>query len=394
MSPSGNDLSNASNDDQRALKRALQSLNTASMAATTIVPNRGIYEFNQQNFTIARNDVTISATGDVILNNIGFTIDLDASDNIVIENIAFRSNGKFDSAARDAIKLEHRGSAPASTAGSVSVRITRCSFDGYFDIAIDSEFQSGRPLVNVTIDRCLFFESRPGKPNATVVQNGRTIRKFANRGAINIASAPSVSGGALATISNNVFIDVWRRSPRVALGNKAFIYNNLLFRWGKGNTDNNGEGTDEWVGMEIDNNALAVIERNRFIPWHNKLEANKTINIDRVPATAAAVDIGNADENANPPIPDRTNEFDGPDGTTATTPAGLPPTNVPPANGIQHIDVSAWYTGAGLAAPPEPATLTNADWIALVNAAGPNFGRSSITQKLLGVLQSATNPSD
>jgi hypothetical protein len=387
MSPSGNTLPNASNDDQQDLLRKLQSLSRASTVAKTIVPKPGIYDFNQQNFTIARRNVTISATGDVILKNIGFTIDLDASDNIVIENIAFRSNGKFDSAARDAIKLEHRGPAPASTAGSVSVRITRCSFDGYFDIAIDSDFQSGRPLVNGTIDRCLFFESRPGKPNATVVQNDRTIRKFANRGAINIASVAGGSGGALFTISNNVFIDVWRRSPRVAVGNKAFIYNNLLFRWGKGNTDDNGEGTDEWVGMAIDNNALAVIERNRFIPWQNKLVANKTINIDPAPATAATVDIGNPDEHVIPPIPDRTNEFDGANGTTAAMPAGLPPTI-----GIQHIDVSAWYEAAGLAAPPVPATLTNTDWIALVNAAGPDFGRSAITQKLRDVLQNATSP--
>ncbi|HET7436464.1 MAG TPA: hypothetical protein VFN10_17265, partial [Thermoanaerobaculia bacterium] len=147
---------------------------------------------------------------------------------------------------------------------------------------------------------------------------------FANRGAINITITEHGAGGnASFTVADNVFIDVWRRSPRVAEGNQAHIYNNLLFRVGKGNTEDNfANGSNEWVGMETDNGAQAAIQANRYIPWKEKLAVNKQISIG--PDTD--VDLGAEFTDPNDPTkstPDLTNEFDGANGTVPSPPTVL-----------------------------------------------------------------------
>ncbi|HET7434340.1 MAG TPA: hypothetical protein VFN10_06455, partial [Thermoanaerobaculia bacterium] len=152
---------------------------------TLVVLAAGTYDFTNEPFPaieIRRKNLTITANDAdvVVFKNFQLAIDLALSDNILIENLNFRSDG-LPSHPRDGIKtLDNseikrvRGTSVSQTPvtpASLSLRITHCSFDGYFDIAIDSSVKSKpRPRLLATIDHCLFFDSRPGQPTTRVEQ--------------------------------------------------------------------------------------------------------------------------------------------------------------------------------------------------------------------------------
>jgi len=290
-----------------------------------------------------------------------------------------RKRSSHSQSARDAIEFLSTATT-SSAATTANVRITHCAFDGYYDIAIDSHVQSTGPRLLATIDHCLFFDANPGQPS----KGGAT---FVNRGAINFANkVHNGMGNSTVTVANNVFIDVWRRTPRVAEGNQAQIFNNVLFRWGFGNNANDPANmTNEWVGMEADNRAQAVIQANRFIPWRKKVVANKTVNIDPAQGQEAQVDFTNLVPVGVGGIgttirgPKDTNEFDGANGTKPS-PAGLPPAST------ATINVESWYGNYQLT-PPQIGFLTLGLAMQILDAAGPPArDRSSITATLRDTL--------
>lgn len=380
---------------------ALQGLDTNAAAPDpNIVIAGGTYNFvraGQQFFRIGAQGVTIRAKDgeSVVLKNLQLQIDPDSANDIVIQDIAFRSDGGFvgnnPKPPRDCILFLSSGGTPPSpeTRTRITVRITHCSFDGYFDMSIDSNVIVGRPILYVTIDRCLFFDDFPGDPRNTIPQNNKNVRGFVNRGAINISSKVHDGvGNSLFVISNCVFIDIWRRIPRVAQGNTAILYNNLMFRWGVGNNENDSDnGTNEWTGVVTDNDGRAIVLRNRFIPWRKKTEVADTIDIG--PDTT--VDVGNpraagtkADGTPIPPRADLTNEFDGADGARLSTQPSIS------RRRVQVIDLDALYRDLKLTGvtPPTPGTITN--WMPILLSAGPpRFDSLPITATLASVLANA-----
>ncbi|MFL6247328.1 MAG: hypothetical protein ACJ74H_14960 [Thermoanaerobaculia bacterium] len=297
-SPSTTDVTNVGQ-----LRSALNGLASPKKVAKAIIIHGGTYTFTHEAFPIQASNVTIQARpGDLVtLQNVQFNVDVNYASNLLIQDLAFQSD-RSEAGARDAIVLDiPEGSDAVSDSASraAAVRITHCSFDGYFDIAIDSHTRSDRRLLAATIDHCLFFDSDPGKPDTA--QDGKNALLFTNRGAINIAgvavSATQNLGNARVTIANNAFVDVWRRSPRIAEGTFGHIFNNLLFRWGFGNdadttgdSQNSDTKTNSWVGMaggggeegrSVPNqNGTALIQANRFIPWKKKALDTKTVDID------------------------------------------------------------------------------------------------------------------
>jgi len=365
--------------DLAALTRALGRLavNKDSNPRREIVIAANEYDLGNATFPIYRRGVTIRAAAgaSVVLKNVQLQIDLDSADDVLIQDIAFRSDGAFTQDGkpanpRDAIVIGSLGATRTSPdpRTSVRVRITHCAFNGYFDIAIDSSSSRSQPRIAATIDHCLFFDDNPGQPLSPIVQGKFP---FANRGAINISGRP---GGALFTIANNVFINVWRRCPRVADRNRTFVYNNLLFRWGIGNDDpGEANGVNEWFAIATDDGGKAAIYGNRFIPYSEKTAARKTISIG--PDTVA--DLG---EPELPGISDNTNEFDGAGG-------GAPASDYMPPTSSDHLDLSGWYQDAGLGAPPTALLKGNVQWTQLVLDAGPaSFSRADVKSDLLGVL--------
>ncbi|MFP5246846.1 MAG: hypothetical protein ACLGH0_09135 [Thermoanaerobaculia bacterium] len=344
------------------------------------------YDFRNealQTFIIRAKNVTIEAAPGqrVVLKNFGLLLALDGIDNILIQDLVFHSDGDADN-ARDAIKLfaSERPAPPPGTpplttqnTNAGSVRITHCSFDGYFDISIDSRSSAVSRRLLVTIDQCLFFDARPGRPKAV----GNAVPEFVNRGAINFGSlenpadrgGPQLVGNAYATVAANVFVDVWRRCPRVATGNFGHVYNNLVFRWGNGNfEDDEANKTNTWLGMAVGGgsgvvgtgvpNGTALIEANRFIPVKDKKALEKTIEIN--PNTK--ISLGS---NAN--------EFDSLDGTNRNKTLTVPAAN------SAAIDIATVYSNVNRTAPTV-AVPTAAEWLTIVARAGPRQGTATAAE--------------
>lgn len=382
FTPTGTAIDVAVPDKARLIEE-LNKLAVASAPATRLTLAANVYDFTSdavQQFTIRAQNVTIQSAPDarVVLQDFGLLLEIDSIDNILIRNLLFRSDGSEET-VRGAIDMRAIEPTGPTTNTQVSttaahVRITHCSFDGYFDIAVDSRSYAGAPRLLVTIDQCLFFDATPGQPTRKI--NG--VRAFTNRGAINFGSLedpnrgnnpnpPQLVGNARVTVAYNVFVNVWRRCPRVATGNFGHIFNNFLYQWGFGNDeDKSGNGTSTWRGMEVGggngvvgggNNGTALIEGNRFIPFRPKDQFSNTININ----ASTMVDIGTGSASANPPVAAHPNEFDKPNGT--------PRKDAFPTAGTTVIDRSPYGT------LPTPEHLTGtAAWTDVVNRSGPRSG--------------------
>jgi hypothetical protein len=356
------------------IRQAIQTSATATSTLITIAP--GIYDFSADRvLDVTGRKITIrrQTDGRVVLKNVKLHLHLDTIDQILIQGIVFRSDGNDDN-ARDGILLaptEDLSSAPATATNMARVRITHCSFDGYYDIGIDSHTSTAFPRLLATIDHCLFFDADPGGP-ATLI-NG--LPAFVNRGAINIGSlegpvtgGPQLASDSHVTVAYNVFVNVWRRCPRVSNGNFAHIFNNLLYHWGTGNdTNDKSNKTNSWLGVGVGhgdgvvgggNNGRALIEGNRFIPDPDPIKMSLDKTIDIGPDTK--VDVGTT--------LGRPNRFDDPNGVkrpTVTLPA--------PAEGFADLSVTP-FTEVG---STRPAVLDAnvIDWQDVVRTSGPRGGR-------------------
>ena len=349
------------------LRGALEALTVDSPPAVIelvgVPPNENAFDFGsgtgkQQAITIRARGLTLRPFGGVVLKNGKFVIDCDVSDNILITGLSFHSEGAADG-ARDAIDLDSGGGA-ANPPPASRVRITHCSFDGYFDIAVCSKTAPTSPRLLVTVDHCLFFDARPGL-------RGPEDADFFNRGAINFATEKDAGvkqGNAYVTVAYNAFIDVWRRSPRIARANRGHIFNNLLYRWGITDPKSPDPNNGTWRGMEVGGGVNAnptddgtvLIQANRFIPWSEKTQVEPEIKIH----PNSHVDVRG--------VPPRLNAFD----TFEAKPVadGQPVPSVPEDRQIR-IDTEAFYGDVGLQAP-QVVAMARVGWLALVQEAGPS----------------------
>lgn len=387
--------------DRASLATALSAL-TATNAGPVVIEldnkDKTAYVFTglttaEQQFTIGAQNVTIRAKEGVFVRvrDLELIVNVNTANNILIRDLNFRADGT-QASVHDAIELSSPNVADGGGAFDDTVlranpstaRIHHCSFSGYFDIAIDSETRSDRPRLFITIDRCLFIDARPGSNVVTGVGSKQIISTFVNRGAINFGSATGkkgvqLPGNARATIAFNVFVDIWRRSPRIAANSFAHIYNNLLFRWGKGNLT-----ADNWNGVVVGGgdaqpttNGIALIQANRFIPWKRKTGANDAIQIN----VSTQVDIGSGPE--VPGLPARPNRFDGPDGRELAS-GGTP---TAPEGVLRTINLS---TFGGVATVQAKESV---DWKALYNNAVPRHMGANGLDKLIAILNATATSS-
>jgi len=381
--------------------------NAATANASLITFAGGEYNFDNEAILVRGRNITLKRQTDarVALNNVRLQLDVSSIDQILIRGLVFHSDGEAKS-ARDAIELTPPDVVEVKTVGDgrskARVRITHCSFDGYYDIAIDSRSSDKFPQLLVTIDGCLFFDSNPGQPTTLIGDDPA----FVNRGAINFGSRsgpggaghPQLRNDAHVTVARNVFISVWRRCPRVANGNFGHIFNNLVYQWGVGNTENTKTNkTNAWVGMEVGHgdgvidgktNGSALIEANRFIPYELKDGLDRTIDIGPntkvdigttnvkptkvgIPPGGAATGSATGDANPRPllksGLPNRFDDKDGKPQPTVTLPE--------PPDGFANLSVKP-FEDVNLPRPPADDANT-LDWMALVNEAGPRGVRAS-----------------
>jgi pectate lyase len=340
----------------------------SSTTPTVLTLAAGDYEFKhetQKTFTIGAKNLTLcAATGQrVQLKNFGLSLDLACVDNVLIENLAFHSDG--DALPAECILFDGTNSSAGVTN---RVRITHCTFDGYKDIAI--EMRSYRSLVLATIDHCHFVDRHPGER-----------LPFIDRGAINVASVidekttKRTPGNSAVTIAFNLFEDVWRRSPRIAqTGNFGHVFNNLLYRWGFGNKE---DAITSWNGVSIGNETyltgetVAAVHANRFIPWADKATG---------PAARGAFehDSNTRVNIGGQPFPNRFDKPDGrADGNSPLAPAPDRRNGFPAA-----VKVRERYQSQGIT-PPMVTPADQVPWQTLIDRAGtlvadPNHPRLTI----------------
>ena len=349
-------------DSKQGLIDALTGSNLANKIVEIDEAKSGNYDFggmgDGQSLAISAKSVTIRAAANAkpVLKNVQFKIEIDKSDNVLIQDLIFRSDGKPDH-ARDAILFNTTvPNANASGTNAVGLRVTHCSFDGYYDMSIEARGAEGRPRILATIDHCLFFDNHPGDP----------ADSFYDRGGVNLAVALPVSdneasaerkGNARVTVANNVFIRVWRRMPRVAQANVGHAFNNLLFQWGY--TGDSTRPQTSWnatpVGSDETLGAKALIQANRFLPWDKKTDLNHAIAID--PGTSADINLDKGRPNLRP------NRFDDPDGK----PLAHDPDLKGPFSKLTAADL---YSAESL---PEPKVLAASDvnWTNTLDESGP-----------------------
>jgi len=376
------------------LRTALEALTADGPPATIDVvrnpSNENAFDFGSgkgatQTVAITARNLTISSSNGAVLKNVRLSIGVDVSDNILITGLSFHSAGAADG-ARDSIDLDSVGGKKARDV--CRVRISHCAFDGYYDINICSKTAPNGPRLLVTIDHCLFFDAKPGLLGPK--DKDDEPAGYKDRGAINFATDKDKkikTGNAFITVANNVFIDVWRRLPRVARSNRGHVFNNLLYRWGytdpKSPDRTKPNGT--WRGMEVgggenanpEDDGVVLIQANRFIPWADKTDIEPEIKIH--PNTTA-------DLEGAPPLP---NQFDTPQAKPVTK--GKVPEGPKKQQGT--IDVTTFYDKLDLDLKA-PAVVKAADvaWAGLVRAAGPpNFATAGGDPRaeLLALLQKA-----
>jgi pectate lyase len=360
------------------LKQKLKTLGRSVTPTVLELQGNGtVWNFGGKELKIAASNLTIRASATAfVLQNVKFIIDLDHATNILLQDLIFRgTESKRD--ARDGVTIiatnleKNENGVDAES----EMRITHCAFDGYYDISLDTKSVLGRAGLFATIDSCLFFDSRPGL-------NGPNNSTFVNRGALNLSALNKKNADSRFTVTRNVFVNVWRRCPRIAGGNFGHIFNNLLFQWGFTSPGSPDSTDPTWLGMatgggkdRANDGSMALIQANRFIPWVQKQGLNDAVQIN----ATTTVDLSSGTDLAN--------EFDLPAGTIPPLPAGATTPVQPTAQrggSVATITPSTFYTGTRTA--PTVSAAGTFPWRTLVGAAGSPFADGPSTAARNAVL--------
>ncbi|MFL5540437.1 MAG: hypothetical protein ACJ8J0_15715 [Longimicrobiaceae bacterium] len=212
---------------------------------------RKIIAPHARDLKITARNLTIRAVGGAVIDRNHFVFDCKKADNVILRNLRFASDGEKvqTSETNDTIHFD-----ATKGRGPKGFWIDHCEFEAYFDLNITSNTTEleGEPPLLITISRCRFFDLHPSGS------------EHFNHGAIDFADARKEFGrsqekNTYATVCNNVFDHVRRRSPRTTGLSVAHAFNNLLLDFGSDNPDDVQQN-----GMEVGNNGIMVAVANYF----------------------------------------------------------------------------------------------------------------------------------
>lgn len=306
------------------LKDAIDKANVST--GSTIIQIASGVVIEPIKLSVVASNLTIRGVDDThVLGNVGLEFDFSRGNNIILSNLCFRSDEacEEDAKQRDCIKIL----AEAMKTTRQAIWIDRCRFEAYYDMCITSNSATapGRGPLLITVSNCHFVDADPTNQNAR------------NHGAIGIHGVGDLkSGNTLATICNNHFRNVRRRSPRCSNGCFTHAFNNVLELWGA------GASTDQVNGMDSGNGGRLVAEANWFQAGAVTKEA---IHVD---GSGAALTVG------APPLQ---NVYK--NGAAVAAAVGA------------AISTADLYTGAGVVVPPTPKAMTTEVKDAIIAGAGP-----------------------
>lgn len=250
-------VTNVGNSGPGTLADAIETVNRKSDAdrdATFEIvidlPEGKVIEANSTDLMITARNLTIRAERGAIKSNF-LVFDCKRSDNVILRNLRFKSEGSKvnNSTTNDNIHFD-----ATKGRGPKGFWIDHCEFEAYFDVSITSNSTdlAGEPPLLITISNCRFFDRNPNDP----------VHK--NHGGIGIADSRkefgrSVRTNTYATVCNNVFDHVRRRSPRSSGLTVVHAFNNVLLDWGT-----NDATAEQQNGMEVGNAGIMVAAANYF----------------------------------------------------------------------------------------------------------------------------------
>lgn len=203
--------------------------------------------------TVTARNLTIRAANGVTINRNHLVFDCETSDNVILTNLSFTSDGESD--PPDTISID-------GTRGrhGTGFWIHHCSFEAYRDLSITSntrDIRGARPLL-ITVSHCRFHDADP---------NGQAHR---NHGALGIhgyehKNKVDKHTNAYATVVRNVFDHVRRRSPRSSHLTVVDAFNNVLLDWGTNRTGTDATDAQQ-NGMEAGHAGILLASANYFKP--------------------------------------------------------------------------------------------------------------------------------
>lgn len=249
-------VTNGNTSGEGSLRRALNQAESipAGKTGTMIVlaANLTIGDDDSQMKVKAKN-VTITGPKSSKIGNNLLYFDCASSDNVILQNLTFQGGDSGDETSlRDTIKLD-----ATVGRGPLGFWIDRCLFEAYYDLnftsnAADAPLGSPLPPLLITISNCLFRNDHPQgshhENNGAVGIHGFTDESTRNR-----------KTNAFATIYNNYFDHVRRRSPRSSGLCYVHAFNNVLVAWGAAKTD------FQVTGMESGHDGRLAAQANYFV---------------------------------------------------------------------------------------------------------------------------------
>lgn len=201
------------------------------------------------------------------------------SDNVILDNLTFTGASNARSKLRDTILID-----ATNGRGPKGFWIHRCRFEAYFDLNITSNADDPKagttlPPLLITISNCYFHNEHPDGSH------------HENNGAVGIHGATGKTGlrntkiNAYATVCNNYFKTVRRRSPRSSGLCYVHAFNNVLEKWGSSTSD------FQVNGMESGHEGRLVAQANYFIAG----PVRETISVSDTPGIPGYLTIDDTD---------------------------------------------------------------------------------------------------
>lgn len=327
-------VTSAANSGAGSLARAISTANHSPGPHEIVIDvqtaDRTISQ-NTADLRITARNLTIRAINGSRIDRNHLLIDCRDADNVILRDLVFTGTGEGQ--PRDTISIDGQNGR-----GPTGFWIDHCSFEAYFDLSITSntkDLDHAPPLL-ITVSNCRFHDGDP---------NGGAHK---NHGALGIHGFDNKKGrfdqktNAYATVCNNVFDHVRRRSPRSSHLTVVHAFNNVLLDWG---TDD--AGAKQQNGMEAGNFGLLVAEANYF----------------SASVVTEAIAVARGDQPGRLTVPAA---------TSATANVYTPTTTVAVSAG-DPIDIDKKYRKAlgSSAVIPAPSPMTDALRAEVETAAGP-----------------------
>jgi pectate lyase len=244
-------------DSPRNLTARLEEAKKRSNAgqSTILVIKSGLtVGFEKEPRRIRAKNLTIVGEKDSKIYRRLLDFDCEEADNVILRNLTFDGTPAVKQKPTDSLHLDG-----TKGRGPIGFWIDHCLFNAVFDLSFTAntkDVKDALPLL-LTVSGCRFVNDDPQGPNR---ENNGALGVHGSRDKEDDTDTDrDVNTNAYATICNNAFLKIRRRSPRSSNQSLVHAFNNVLEDWGAP-----GDDPEQANGMISGNYGLLVAEANYF----------------------------------------------------------------------------------------------------------------------------------